>query len=48
MMCFQGPLVCYALVTPEVLLVTQMMNFSQFFPRISAGLLCANVLNFEY
>ena len=47
-MCFQGPLVCYALVTPEVLLVTQMMNFSQFFPRISAGLLCANVLNFEY
>ena len=52
MMCFQGPLISYALVTPEVLLVTQMMNFSQFFPRFSVGLpricLCANVLNFEY
>ena len=52
MMCFQGPLICYALVTPEVLLVTQMLNFTQFVPRFSVGLpricLCANVLNFEY
>ena len=52
MMCFQGPLICYALVTPEVLLVTQMMNFSQFFPRFAVGLpricLCASILNFEY
>ena len=52
MMCFQSPLICYTLVTPEVLLVTQMMNFSQFFPHFSVGLpricLCANVLNFEY
>ena len=51
-MCFHGPLICYALVTPEVLLVTQMLNFSQFFPCFSVGLpricLCANVLNFEY
>ena len=51
-MCFQGPLICYALVTPEVLLVTQMLNFSQFFPHFFVGLpricLCANVLNFEY
>ena len=52
MMCFQGPLICYALVTPEVLLVTQMLYFSQFFTHFFVGLgiifLCANVLNFEY
>ena len=52
MMCFQGPLISYALVTPEVLLVTQMLNFSQFFTHFSVGLpricLCANVRNFEY
>ena len=33
MMCFQGPLKCYALVIPEALLVTQTLYFSQFFPR---------------
>ena len=50
MMSFQGPLICYAIVTPEVLLVTQLtLYFSQFFPRFFVGLcricLCANVLN---
>ena len=29
----QGPLICYALVIPEALLVTQTRYFSQFFPR---------------
>ena len=52
MMCFRGPLICYALVTPEALLVTQTLYFSQFFPRFFVGLhricLCANVPNFEY
>ena len=52
MMCFQGPLICYALVTPDVLLVTQTLYFSQFFTHFFVGLgricLCANVLNFEY
>ena len=52
MMCFQGPLICYALVTPDMLLVTQTLYFSQFFPRFFVGLhricLCANVLNFDY
>ena len=38
MMCFQGPLICYALVTPEALLVTQTLYFSQFFPRFIVGL----------
>ena len=33
MMCFQGPLICYTLVTPEALVVTQTLYFSQFFPR---------------
>ena len=33
MICFQGPLICYALVIPEALLVTQTRYFSQFFPR---------------
>ena len=50
MMSFQGPLIRYAIVTPEVLLVTQLtLYFSQFFPRFFVGLcricLCANVLN---
>ena len=36
-MCFQGPLICYALVTPEALLVTQTLYFSQFFPRFFVG-----------
>ena len=52
MTCFQGPLICYALVTPDVLLVTQTLYFSQFFTHFFVGLgricLCANVLNFEY
>ena len=52
MMCFQGPLVCYDLVTLDTLLVTQTLYFSQFFPRFFVGLrricLCANVLNFGY
>ena len=38
MMCFQGPLICYALGTPEALLVTQMLYFSQFFPPFFVGL----------
>ena len=33
MICFQGPLICDALVIPEALLVTQTLYFSQFFPR---------------
>ena len=33
MMCFQGPLICYALVIPDALLVTQTLYFSQFFLR---------------
>ena len=33
MMCFQGPLICYTLVTPEALVVTQTLYFNQFFPR---------------
>ena len=50
MMSFQGPLIRYAIVTPEVLLVTQLtLYFSQFFPRFFVGLcricLWANVLN---
>ena len=52
MMCFQGPLVCYDLVTLDTLLVTQTLYFSQFSPRFFVGLrricLCANVLNFGY
>ena len=35
MMCFQGPLICYALVTPQALLVTQKLYFSQVFPHFS-------------
>ena len=38
MMCFQGPLICYALVTPDVLLVTQTLYFSQFFTHFFVGL----------
>ena len=39
MMCFQCPLTCYALlVTLEAFLVTQMLYFSQFFPRFFVGL----------
>ena len=37
MMCLQGPLICYALVTPEALLVTQTLYFSQFFPCFFVG-----------
>ena len=52
MMCFEGLLICYALVTTEALLVTQTLYFSPLFPHFSVGLcricLCANVLNFEY
>ena len=36
-MCFQGPLICYASVTPEALLVKQMLYFSQFFPCFFVG-----------
>ena len=47
-MWFQGSLIRCALVTPEGLLVTQTVYFSQFFPRFFVGLhricLCANVL----
>ena len=35
MMCFQGPLICYALVTPEAFLVTQTLYFSQYFSHVS-------------
>ena len=38
MICFQGPLICDALVTPEALLVTQTLYFSQFFPHFFVGL----------
>ena len=38
MMCFRGPLICYALVTPDVLLVTQTLYFSQFFTHFFVGL----------
>ena len=48
MMCFRGPLICYALVTPDVLLVTQTLYFSQFFTHFFVGLgricLCASLL----
>ena len=51
MMCFPGPLICYAFVTSEALLVTQKLYFSQIFPSFFVGFcricLCANVLNFE-
>ena len=52
MICFQGPLICYALVTREGLPVTQTLYISQFFQHFFVGLCriywCANVLNFEY
>ena len=38
MVCFQGSLICYALVTPGAVLVTQTLHFSQFFPRSFVGL----------
>ena len=50
MMCFQGPQICYALVTSEALLdlVTQKLYFSQFFPRFFVRLrricLCAMLI----